>query len=93
MGVEYRYLLIPRDNTHRPDSSAVERLIRAWRDHDFAVQPGSPRHAAMNFRTHSASTRMRRRQAHPFVVRKAGRASRTLTSVLLTAASSSCNGP
>jgi hypothetical protein len=65
MGVEYRYLLIPRDNTHRPDSSAVERLIRAWRDHDFAVQPGSPRHAAMNFRTHSASTRMRRRQAHP----------------------------
>lgn len=58
MGVEYRYLLIPRDNTHRPDTEAVERLIRAWRDSNFAVRRGSPEQAAI-LKTISSKT-----QAH-----------------------------
>ena len=55
MGVEYRYLLIPSDNTHRPDAQAVERLIHAWRDSSFAVKPGSPEHKALNYKQGSTN--------------------------------------
>lgn len=55
MGVEYRYLLIPRDNMHRPNAEAVMQLIEAWRDNGYAVRGGTPQHAAMNFHTHSTT--------------------------------------
>lgn len=48
MGVEYRFLLIPRDNTHRPGLDAIQRLIAAWRDNGIAVRPGSPEHQAIS---------------------------------------------
>lgn len=35
MGVEFRTLLIPRDNTLRPDANAVRRLLAAWREAGF----------------------------------------------------------
>jgi hypothetical protein len=55
MGVDYTYLLIPRDNTYRPDPEAVRRLVEAWRDNGFAVRPGSPQHRSMNFRGSTTS--------------------------------------
>lgn len=55
MGVEYRYLLIPRDNQYRPDVEVVRRLIETWRANNFAACPGTPQHAAMNFHTHSTT--------------------------------------
>lgn len=57
MGVEYKYLLIPRDNTHRPDIEAVKRLIAAWRDSSFALRPGSPEQVAVH-QTISAKTQV-----------------------------------
>lgn len=53
MGVEYRYYLIPRDNTYRPSPEAVGRLIEAWRDSKFAVRPGSPEHTALDYESGS----------------------------------------
>lgn len=35
MGVEYRVLLIPRDNTFRPEPDIVRRLLDAWREAGF----------------------------------------------------------
>ena len=49
MGVEFTNLLIPRDNTFRPDGAAVRRLIAAWRESNFVVVPGSPALRRMNF--------------------------------------------
>lgn len=53
MGVENRYLLTPRDNTHRPEPSAIGRLIERRRCEEFAVRPIPPQHAAMNYTTGS----------------------------------------
>lgn len=53
MGIEYRHLLIPRDNTWRPDAPVIARLIEAWRKNRFAVIQGSPDHLRMNYQTGS----------------------------------------
>lgn len=49
MGVEFTNLLIPRDNTFRPDGAAVRRLIAAWRQSNFVVAPGSAAQQRMSF--------------------------------------------
>lgn len=60
MGVEYRALLIPRDNTFRPSPEAVVRLIEAMRQAKYLKPEGPPLEEGEHFLSkphdHAAAT-------------------------------------
>lgn len=49
MGVEFAHLLIPQDNTSRPDAEAIAGLVEQWRAQAYVPRPGSYGHAALGY--------------------------------------------